>query len=131
MDGKASPGPGLLSPGAAASGAVPAIRDCVYDCFEPSVAVDAAGRIVVTTGNGGQMAVSEDGGRNFTPLPAMPLPPGTPANAKGADSLLETDAAGRVYYVAPPSARTREGHVVAVWSSHSDATLYARVQPVG
>jgi hypothetical protein len=77
------------------------VPKCPTGCYEPSIVVDGAGRIVVVDGEGQHLAVSESDGRNFTDLGPVPLPPGAPSGLVGADSVVEVAPWGELFYVTP------------------------------
>ncbi|MCA1810776.1 MAG: glycoside hydrolase [Halobacteriales archaeon] len=92
--------------------ALPALEGC-NRCFEASVAVDDAGRIVATVEEGEALAVSEDGGATFAAVAAPPLP-ATLLGSGRTDALVEAAPDGRLLYSALVQELT-EG-AVAQWS---------------
>jgi hypothetical protein len=79
------------------SSAVEAILPACGTCFEPSIAIDKEGRILVIPNSGSTMARSLDGGRTFHSIGGVPIPKGGPGNP-GWDGVLSTGADGRIYY---------------------------------
>ncbi|MHB8585875.1 MAG: sialidase family protein [Thermoplasmatota archaeon] len=103
---------------------VEAIPKCAPDCDEASIAVDALGHVVAVDGLGAHLGLSTDGGLTFAALGAVPIPAGAPSQAQGADSLLETDAAGRLYYVTPIIGANSPLLMIQVASSHTSGTTW-------
>ena len=89
-------------------------------CYEPSIAVDAAGRILAME-NGGQLAVSTDEGATFQPIPPAPLPAGALPGAGRGDAMLQTGPDGRVYLVGLVSRAGVQGVEVA-WTQDGGQT---------
>lgn len=90
----AGPGPGAEAP----DGPVAAIDPCPADCWEPAIAIDAAGRVFVVTAHEGTLAVSEDGGRTFGQLGAPPMPQGAPPGTGPFDGTVAASPDGRLFY---------------------------------
>lgn len=79
-------------------GPATAIDPCPANCWEPAIAVDRAGRIVVATAHEATLAVSEDGGRTFEQLGAPPMPEGAPAGTGPFDGTVAAAPDGRLFY---------------------------------
>lgn len=98
--------------------------DCRYSCYEPSIARDAAGRLVVADGSTADLAVSEDGGATWSAV-APPKAPGALPVIQS-DVLVQASPSGRLYYSALlvrslPTGFVLEGIQVA-WSEDGGAT---------
>lgn len=103
---------------------VRAFATCEGACFEPSIAVDAAGRVYVAEAPGrGRLAVAPSPEAPFVP---MPLPPASPDAALGGegDRLVQTDPLGRVWVTAL-AARGADGFTgVRVMASSDGGTTW-------
>lgn len=92
----ASPTPPAPAVATALSGCIP-FREVA--CFEPSIAVDTAGRIFAADARCERLARSTDGGATFAPVDAPPLPATSPPSRFG-DCLLRADDEGHVFFCA-------------------------------
>lgn len=81
-------------------GLVAAIRPCPANCWEPAVAVDAAGRIFVVAAHENALAVSEDGGHSYSALKTPPIPTGAPTGVTQWDGTVGAAPDGRLFYYA-------------------------------
>lgn len=120
--------------------------DCGAEaCFEPTIAVDAEGRIFVANGRTSPLARSDDGGATWTTLDPVPLPFGLPVPGYQRDVFVQVAPSGRLYYHAlvaagPPSPATADvvgiqvawsedgggswaGNVLLSQAEHPDAPL--------
>ena len=73
----------------------------MFKCYEPTVAVDGAGRLWASDGVATELAVSSDGGHNWTVVasPAI-VDPAAPAGASQTEVLLQASPDGTLYYSA-------------------------------
>lgn len=79
--------------------AVAAPIECMYSCYEPSIAVDDEGRIFLTDGITADVAVSSDGGASWTARAPPPIPAPLFEGFQ-TDALVQTSPDGRLYYSA-------------------------------
>ena len=114
------------TPAAAAFGEAVALPiACRYSCYEPSVARDGAGRLVVSDGVTADLAVSLDGGVTWAPVASPPMP--GPGPGFQTDVLVQASPSGRLYYSAllfrtlPGNGGVLEGLQVA-WSEDGGQT---------
>ncbi|MFO1532155.1 MAG: sialidase family protein [Thermoplasmatota archaeon] len=83
-------------------------RSVITGCcrYEPTVAVDGAGRIFVTVGStavtsgSADTAVSADEGATWKLVQAPPLPDGAPAFDRQGDGVVQASPSGRMYFSA-------------------------------
>lgn len=93
----------VRAPDVAAQGAAPqfetalALHGCAGNCYEPSIAADRMGRLFVTSGSGGAIGVSSDGGRSFSRRPA---PPALVPGSSFADAIAQVAPDGRLFFSA-------------------------------
>jgi hypothetical protein len=88
-----------LTPIANVTGPIPIEATSCDNCREPTVAVDAQGRLFVTDGSPETLGVSLDGGATFQQLPVPAVPSQVPSQGI-ADAILQTGPDGRLYYSA-------------------------------
>jgi hypothetical protein len=75
--------------------------DCYFKCYEPSLAVDGAGLLWAADSAQADLAVSGDGGRNWTTVPSpLMLDPAAAAGAIRVEVLLQTAPEGTLFYSA-------------------------------
>lgn len=71
---------------------------CPASCYEPTIAIDAQGRVFVTVANAGSMGVLADGNWSYVDPP--PLPPNVPpAGLARGDGTLFMDGQSRLWYL--------------------------------
>ena len=74
--------------------------DCRFSCYEPTVAVAPDGTLYATDGNAVEIAVSTDGGANWSVVAVPSVPDGLPFTAFPADVIVDASPSGRLYYSA-------------------------------
>lgn len=73
--------------------------ECRYSCYEPSIAVDSAGRVFISDGVTADLAVSDDGGLSWRTL-APPPPPEGAFGAIQSDVLVQVAPDDRLWFSA-------------------------------
>lgn len=130
--------PSPTSPEAGGSAPIAVFEACDPACVEPNVAVDPEGRLFATTYRGDRLARSDDGGATFAALAPPPFPDDAPEAAGCADSTVDVDHAGRLFFSCllsgeadplPGLQVARSDDAGATWTTN--VMLSLRADPVG
>lgn len=122
---------------------VTAISDCpsnptgIPSCYEPTVAVDPAGRVFVT-GYSETLVRSLDRGTTFEDVGTPPIPEGMPPDASRAENLVQVGPEGSLYFSALVAAPDNRGIQVArsddggeTWAVNEAISLPSHPTPGG